>query len=378
MFGQKLRVPIFTQPMKFSVAKDKLLEGLQTVQNVVSTRTTLPILSNVLIRAENGALHFTTNDLDCGMSCSVEAKIEKPGGTTIPARRLTGIVKELPASEVSVEVDGKNAASLTCGASFFKMMCLPEDEFPALPKLEKAKAFTLHQKALKDALRKTSYGVSIDETRYVLNGILFSFKENKLTLVATDGRRLALVDIELEFPRSNEVDVVIPSKCITELQRLLGEEGDVKLAVGENHVSFEAGGKLLVSKLIEGNYPNYRQVIPAESRERITIERELLLTAVRRVSLLSSDKSNSVKLVFTKNNLEITANTPDIGESHESLAISYKGKEFSVAFNPGFLMDPLRNLTEDEIHLEVSDEMSPGVIKVNSPFLYVLMPMRIS
>ena len=364
--------------MKFSVAKDKLLEGLQTVQNVVSTRTTLPILSNVLIRAENGALHFTTNDLDVGMSCSVEAKIEKPGGTTIPARRLASIVKELPASEVSVEVDGKNVASISCGASFFKMMCLPEDEFPALPKLEKAKAFTLQQKVLKDALRKTSYGISTDETRYVLNGILFSFKENKLTLVATDGRRLALVDIEAEFPRSNEVDVVIPAKCITELQRLLGEEGDVKLAVGENHVSFEAGGKLLVSKLIEGNYPNYRQVIPAESRERITIERELLLNAVRRVSLLSSEKSNSVKLIFTKNNLEIAANTPEIGEAHESLAISFKGKDFSVAFNPIFLQDPLRALTEDEIHLEVSDEMSPGVIKIGTPFLYVLMPMRIS
>ena len=364
--------------MKFTVAKDKLLEGLQTVQNVVSTRTTLPILSNVLIRAENGALHFTTNDLDVGMSCSVEAKIEKPGGTTIPARRLAGIVKELPASEVSVEVDGKNVASLNCGASFFKMMCLPEDEFPALPKLEKAKAFTLPQKVLKDALRKTSYGISTDETRYVLNGILFSFKENKLTLVATDGRRLALVDIEAEFPRSNEVDVVIPAKCITELQRILGDEGDVKLAVGENHVSFEAGGRLLVSKLIEGNYPNYRQVIPAESRERITIERELLLNAVHRVSLLSSEKSNSVKLIFTKNNLEIAANTPDIGEAHESLAISYKSKDFSVAFNPIFLQDPLRALTEDEIHLEVSDEMSPGVIKIGTPFLYVLMPMRIS
>ena len=364
--------------MKFTVAKDKLLEGLQTVQNVVSTRTTLPILSNVLIRAENGALHFTTNDLDVGMSCSVEAKIEKPGGTTIPARRLAGIVKELPASEVSVEVDGKNVASLSCGPSFFKMMCLPEDEFPALPKLEKAKAFTLPQKVLKDALRKTSYGISTDETRYVLNGILFSFKENKLTLVATDGRRLALVDIEAEFPRSNEVDVVVPAKCITELQRILGDEGDVKLAVGENHVSFEAGGRLLVSKLIEGNYPNYRQVIPAESRERITIERELLLNAVRRVSLLSSEKSNSVKLIFTKNNLEIAANTPDIGEAHESLAISYKSKDFSVAFNPIFLQDPLRALTEDEIHLEVSDEMSPGVIKIGTPFLYVLMPMRIS
>ena len=364
--------------MKFSVAKDKLLEGLQTVQNVVSTRTTLPILSNVLIRAENGALHLTTNDLDVGMSCSVEVSIEKTGGTTIPARRLATIVKELPASEVSVEVDSKNVASIRCGPSFFKMLGLPEDEFPALPKLDKAKAFTLQQKALKEALRKTSYAISTDETRYVLNGILFSFKENKLTLVATDGRRLALVDLEAEFPRSNEVDVVVPAKCITELQRLLADEGEVKLAVGENHVSFEAGGKLLVSKLIEGNYPNYRQVIPTESRERITIERELFLNAVRRVALLSSEKSNSVKLNFTKNNLEITANTPDIGEARESLAISYKTKDFSVAFNPKYMIDPLNALANDEVFLELIDELSPGVFKINGPFLYVVMPMRLS
>jgi DNA polymerase-3 subunit beta len=378
MFGHKPPLIVSPTPMKFSVAKDKLLEGMQTVQNVVSTRTTLPILSNVLIRADNGALFLTTNDLDVGISCSVEAKVETPGGTTLPARRLAGIVKELPAAEVDVEVDGKNVASIRCGPSFFKMMGLPEDEFPALPKLENAKAFTLKQKDLKDALRKTSYAISTDETRYVLNGILFSFKENKMTMVATDGRRLALVDLEVEFPRSNEVDIVVPSKCIGELQRLLADEGDVKLAVGENQVAFEAGGRLLVSKLIEGNYPNYRQVIPQESRERVTIERELLLNAARRVGLLSSEKSNSVKLNFTKNNLEITANTPEIGEARESLPISYKGKEFSIAFNPIFLQDPLRNLVEDEIHLDVSDEMSPGVIKVGTPFLYVLMPMRIS
>lgn len=364
--------------MKFSIAKDKLLEGMQTVQNVVSTRTTLPILSNVLIRAENGALSLTTNDLDVGISCSVEAKVEKPGGTTLPARRLAGIVKELPAAEVDVEVDGKNVASIRCGPSFFKMMGLPEEEFPALPKLENAKAFTLKQKDLKDALRKTSYAISTDETRYVLNGILFSFKENKMTMVATDGRRLALVDLEVEFPRSNEVDIVVPAKCIGELQRLLSDEGDVKLAVGENQIAFEASGRLLVSKLIEGNYPNYRQVIPQESKERVTIERELLLNAARRVGLLSSEKSNSVKLNFSKNNLEITANTPEIGEARESLPISYKGKDFSIAFNPTFLQDPLRNLVEEEIHLDVSDEMSPGVIKIGTPFLYVLMPMRIS
>lgn len=364
--------------MKFNVAKDKLLDGLQTVQNIVSTRTTLPILSNVLIRAEDGVLRFTTNDLDVGMSCTVEAKVEKGGGTTLPARRLASIVKELPAADVEVEVDSKNIASIRCGQSFFKMMGLAEEEFPALPKLADAKVFTLRQKELKDALRKTAFAISTDETRYVLNGILFSFKESKLTMVATDGRRLALVDLELEFPRGQEVDVIVPSKCVIELQRLLADEGEIKMNVGENQVGFDVNGKVLVSKLIEGNYPNYKQVIPPEAKERVTIERELLLTAVRRVSLLSSDKSNSVKLIFTKNNLEITANTPEVGEAHESLAVNFKGKEMSIAFNPGFLQDPLRNLTDDEVHIDLIDEMSPGVIKIGTPFLYVLMPMRIS
>jgi DNA polymerase-3 subunit beta len=364
--------------MKFSVSKEKLLTGLQTVQNVVSTRTTLPILSNVLLQAEEGQLRLTTTDLDVGVSGKVDAQVEKPGATTLPARRLATIVRELPTSEIQIEIDAKNVASIRCGQSFFKIMGLPEEEFPPLPKFEDAKVFTLGQKELRDALKKTAYAISTDETRYVLNGILFSFKENKLTMVATDGRRLALVDLELEFPRSQEADVIVPSKCVTELARLVGDDGEVKMTVGENQVAFEANGTLLVSKLIEGNYPNYRQVIPGEAKERVTLERELFHNAVHRVSLLSSEKSNSVKLVFSKNNIEIASNTPDVGEARESLAVAYKGRDFSIAFNPEFLMAPLRNLSNEEIYLDLIDEMSPGVIKIQSPFLYVLMPMRIS
>jgi len=364
--------------MKFSVSKEKLLAGLQTVQNVVSTRTTLPILSNVLLQASNGQVRFTTTDLDVGVSGTIEANVEREGGTTLPARRLVNIVRELPAAEVIIEVDSKNVATIRCGQSFFKILGLPEDEFPPLPKFEEAKSFTLSQQMLRDALKKTAYAISTDETRYVLNGILFTFKENKLTLVATDGRRLALVDLELEFPRSLEADVIVPTKAVTELGRLLGDDGDVKLSIAENQVAFEVGGTLLVSKLIEGNYPNYRQVIPGDAKERITLEREQFLNAVHRVSLLSSEKSNSVKLVFTKNNIEIAANTPDIGEARESLPVVYKGREFSIAFNPEFLQAPLRNLSNDEVYLDLIDEMSPGVIKIQSPFLYVLMPMRIS
>ncbi len=364
--------------MKFSVSKEKLVEGLQLVQNVVSTRTTLPILSNVLLQAEEGMLHLTTTDLDVGVSGGIEAKVERAGATTLPARRLATIVRELPASEVTVEVDSKNVASIRCGQSFFKILGLPEEEFPPLPRFEDATVFTLGQKEVGDGLKKTSYAISTDETRYVLNGILFSFKDNKLTMVATDGRRLALLDIEVEFPQSQEAEFIVPTKCINELRRLVGPSGDLKLRVGENQVAFEVNGTLLVSKLIEGNYPNYRQVIPGEAKERVTLERELFYNAVHRVSLLASEKSNSVKLVFTKNNIEIAANTPDVGEAHESLPVNYKGRDLSIAFNPEFLMAPLQALPEDEVYLDLIDEMSPGVIKIQSPFLYVLMPMRIS
>jgi DNA polymerase-3 subunit beta len=199
-----------------------------------------------------------------------------------------------------------------------------------------------------------------------------------LTLVATDGRRLALVDLDLEFPKSQEVDLIVPTKAVIELQRLLREEGDMKVTVGDNQIAFELNESFLVSKLIEGNYPNYRQVIPSEAKERVTLERETFLNAARRVSLLASEKSNSVKLIFTKGNIDIVANTPDVGEAKESLPVMYKGKDFSIAFNPEFLMAPLRNLSEDEIYLDLIDEMSPGVIKIAGPFLYVLMPMRLS
>jgi DNA polymerase III subunit beta len=364
--------------MKFSVTKEKLLECLQQVQNVVSTRTTLPILSNVLLQANGNVVHLTTTDLDVGVRGSFEADVEKEGATTLPARRLFTIIRELPSSAISFDIDGKNAASIRSGQSFFKILGLPEEEFPPLPKFDEAKVVTIAQKDLRDGLRKTSYAISTDETRYVLNGVLFSFKDNKLTLVATDGRRLAMLDIELEFPRSHEADIIVPTKAVAELQRLLTDDGDVRVSVSSGQIAFDLNNTLLVSKLIEGNYPNYKQVIPGEMKERVTLERETFLNSLKRVSLLASDKSNSIKLNFSKNNIEITANTPEVGEAKESLPVAYKGREFSIAFNPEFLMAPLRNLAEDEIFLDLIDEMSPGVIKIQSPFLYVLMPMRIS
>ncbi len=363
---------------KFRVTKDKILDGLQRVQNVVSTRTTLPILSNVLVQAGNGGLSLTTTDLDMAVRCTVEAEVAKPGATTLPARKLFMILKEVPSADIEIEVDDRNAASIRSGSSFYKIMGLPEEEFPKFPSAEGGKTVKIEQSVLRDMLKKTAYAVSNDETRYVLNGVYMSFKPSKLTVVATDGRRLALVERDMDVPKGVETELILPTKAVGELQRLLGDKGEAKLSIGENQIIIDLDGATLVSKLIEGTYPNFRQVIPSEAKERVALERELFLAALHRASILASEKSQSVKLSFSKNNLTITATTPEVGEAKETLAINYKGKELTIAFNPQYLMDPLLNLYADEVFLELTDELSPGVLKVNEPFLYVLMPMRLN
>jgi DNA polymerase-3 subunit beta len=369
--------------MNLTITKEQIINGLQAVQNVVSTRTTLPILSNVLLRAENDRLEFTATDLDVTVACSVEAKVKKPGATTVPVKRLFGIVRELNSSEIELEVDDKHTCSVRCGASFYKINGLSADEFPPLTKFKEDKKVALSQETVKGMMRKTAFAVSTDESRYVLNGIYFSLKDHKMTLVATDGRRLALVDEEVDVSEKSQGEFIVPAKAVNELSRLLQDKGEIEIRYAENQASFSLKDEkgfsiLIVTKLIEGNYPNYRQVIPSEVKERVSLIREEFLHALRRAEIMTSEKSNSVKLTFGKNNLSITANSPEVGEARESLAINYKGKEMAIAFNPKYLIDPLNALANDEVFIELIDELSPGVLKINGPFLYVVMPMRLS
>jgi DNA polymerase-3 subunit beta len=369
--------------MNLSVAKDQLIHGLQSVQNIVSTRTTLPILSNVLLRTGENKLEFTATDLDVTIACSVEANVKKKGASTVPVKRFFGVVRELSSPEIELEVDEKNACSIRAGASFYKINGLGADEFPPVTTLKDDKKITISQEKFKGMLRKTSFAISNDESRYVLNGIFISLKEHKITMVATDGRRLALVDEEVDIPESSQGEFIIPTKTVNELSRLLGEKGDLEIRIGENQASFTLNDDkgfsiLILSKLVEGNYPHYRQVIPSDTKERIALPREELLAATRRAQIMTSDKANSVKIAVSRNNLAITANSPEVGEARESLAINYKGKDMAIAFNPAYLIEPLNALTEDEVFLELIDELSPGVLKINGPFLYVVMPMRLS
>lgn len=363
--------------MKVLISKAMLQDGLQKVQNVVSQRSTLPILSNVLLTADKNGLWLTTTDLEVTVRCRVEADVQKTGAGTVPARRLASIVRELPDSVIEIQIDDKNQASVTCGSSFFKIIGLSEDEFPPLPKAEGKHSYTLDQGIFREMLRKCAYAASTDETRFVLNGVYLSFKGGKLTTVATDGRRLALVEQEVEYPAEAEADMILPSKAVAELMHVLKDKGDLKIHAGDNQIVFEFDAVMVASKLIEGQYPNYRQVIPTQCEERVVLERESLLAALRRVSLVTTDKSNATKLTFTKNLLAVSLSTPDVGEARETIPIKYTGKDIEVAFNPEYMMDPLKNLSKDEIAIEMTDELSPGVIKADITFLYVLMPMRV-
>lgn len=369
--------------MNLTISKEQIINGLQAVQNVVSTRTTLPILSNVLLRAEENRLELTATDLDVTITCSVEAKVKKGGASTVPVKKLFGIVRELANADIDLQVDEKNVCSIQSGASFYKINGLSADEFPPPPKFGEDKKVTLPQETVRGMMKKTSFAISSDESRYVLNGIFISLKDHKMTMVATDGRRLALADEEVDVSEKSQGEFIVPAKAVNELNRLLQDKGEIELRYADNQAAFalkdEKGGPvLIVTKLIEGNYPNYRQVIPAETKERVALVREEFLHALRRAEIMTSEKSNSVKLNFGKNRLEITANSPEVGEAKETLAINYKGPEMAIAFNPKYMIDPLNALANDEVFLELIDELSPGVLKINGPFLYVVMPMRLS
>lgn len=362
--------------MKVTFTKEAILAGLQKVLSIISTRTTHPVLKNILFRAEKDHILLTATDLDITVRTKVPAEVSKSGATTLPARQVSMVFKEVVGAEIQMDVDGDNVASIRAGSSFFKLKGISEEDFPVLPKFEGGKSYSVPEGLLATMLKHTAYAASRDESRYVLNGVLLSFKGAKLTAVASDGRRMALYESELEFAKDSEGDYVLPIKAVEELIKTLGDEGTVKVLAMPNQISFEFRDVLLITKLVEGTYPNFRQVIPAQSAERIKLEREALLGAVRRASLVAVEQTNSVKLNFSKNKLEVTAVAPNVGEAQETLAVAYTGKPLSIAFNPEYLMDPLRVLVQDEIYLELTDELNPGLIKADIPFLYVIMPMR--
>ncbi len=374
--------------MKFKINRDHFSNGLAQVLNVVGSKAAMPILSNVLIEAEKDQISLTTTNLDLGIRCRIKADVKEGGSVTLPVKRLATIVRELPNVDVAFDSTATHQVKIASGGSNFRIMGIGAEEFPKLPDSADDKNYALEQAELATMLGNVSYAQSTDETRYILNGVYFNFKDGKLALVATDGRRLALVSKEMTVPAASAGAIILPAKTVAELLRLLGKGEKVKVSFNERRAAFQIDtGKdtsgltdsiYLFSKVVEGNYPNYQQVIPKETHQRIKLERELFLQCIHRAALVTSEKSNSVKIKLSANLLEITASSPDFGESHESMAISYSGPDLQVAFNPQFLMDPLRALTKDEVFFELKDEVSPGVFKTLESFVCVIMPVRLS
>lgn len=380
--------------MKFKIHRDHFSNGLQQVLNVVGSKATMPILSNVLIEAEGDTISLTTTNLDLGIRARIKATVEVEGAVTLPVKRLATIIKELPNSEVRVEASPTNQVKISSGGSNFKIMGISREEFPALPDFNDERSFTIEQSNLASMIKSVSYAQSSDETRYMLNGVFFNFLEaengnaGKVSLVATDGRRLAKIDHEMEVGEGMSGSLILPAKTVSELTRLLDKGETLKIAFNDRRVAFQihtkddsdgfVGDIHLVSKVVEGNYPNYQQVIPKETHQRIKVERELFLQSIHRAALVTTDKANQVKIQISNNLMELSASSPDFGESHETLAIDYSGPDLQVAFNPQFLMDPLKALTKDEIFFELKDEVSPGVFKTLESFLCVIMPVRLT
>jgi DNA polymerase-3 subunit beta len=363
--------------MKLKAQKADLIGGIQTVQNVITSKAALPILSHILIETGQGGLRLTATDLDIGISCVIPVDVQEPGAITIPAKRFGDIIKELPGENVSITTKKNNLVNITTDTCDFKIMGLAKEEFPKLPEFQNKEVVKLEQATLKEMLGLTAFAVSFDETRYILNGILFKIEKNNLVLVATDGKRLAIMEKKLSSPADKAIQMIVPLKTIQELGRNLKEEGELSVILGNNQVLFELGQVTIISRLIEGEFPDYKQVIPPASEQKMSLKREEFLLAVRRAALLSTPDYQAVKLEVFKNKLVISKSTPDIGESREEVPAEYKGKELIIGFNPLFLADVLKNLDQETIQMELTDSEKPGVIRADG-YVYIVLPMRLS
>ena len=376
--------------MKFKINKEHFSIGLKQVSNVVSSKPQMPILNNVLIKAEKGRVLLTTTNLDLGIRCSITAEVEEEGDITLPVKRLEKIVASTPEKEITIESSDGQTAKIRSGRyEAPRFNGLKSEEFPPLPSFVDQHSFEFSALELSSMLRSVSYAQSNDENRYILNSVFFNFDAGKLTLVATDGRRLALISRDVPMSDGDEGSIILPAKTVAELEKLLTQGKSVKISFNERQVAFDialaddseskglAGSIYLVSKIVEGSYPNYKQVIPKENDRRIKIERELMSETVQRGSIITNEKQNSVKLRIAENALEISAQSVEFGESREVIDVEYAGPEVTIGFNPEFLLSPLRNLTKDEIFFEFKDEMSPGVFKTLDNFICVVMPLRV-
>ena len=371
--------------MKLTIKKEEILRGLQRIQGVVEKKNTMPILSNMLLIADSSGVEIIATDLEIGLRGRYAAAVEKPGAVTVSAKKMYEIVRELPAEDIQIKVEDNNWVKIQTGHSQFKLVGLPRDEYPALPDVAEEGMIVIEGDTLRDMIKKTLYAVGENDARYVLNGLFVHMTQTKgglnLRMVGTDGHRLSMVDRVVDAKHKEE-SIIIPKKAMVELRRLLEEDtpkAELRLGFSKNHALFKRDGLIMVSKLIDGNYPNYLQVVPAKSTKKVTVPKDIFTHAVKRVSILSKEKTNAVKLQLEPGRLILSTNNPEVGEATEELAVDYKGEAIAIGFNSRYLMDVLLAMDRETISLELSDALSPCLITEEGDENYkcVVMPMRV-
>jgi DNA polymerase III subunit beta len=370
--------------MEFSVKKFDLLEELNLTQGVVERKTTIPILSNLLVEAKGNRLTITATDLELSIRTSCEAKVKKEGAGTIPAKKLLELVRLLPDGEIKFKLQENHWVHITSDRKNYKLVGMSKDNFPSLPPFPHA-LVKIPAKLLADAIAKTTFAISLEESRYTLNGALLVLKPGSLAMVATDGHRLAMIETDHKFEGLGpETRVLVPKKAMTEIQRLAGESADdgvIEFAQDESHLFFQFGGRLLTSRKLTGQFPNFEAVLPRDANKTVVLERGELQDALRRVSQLADQRSHAVKFTLAKEGIEISASSPEYGEAKEAIDKEFSGDPIAIGFNAQYLLDFLGAAADGPISFELKDDQSAGQLRPTasetSRYRYVVMPMRI-
>ena len=367
--------------MELVVRKNELLRELQLFQGIVERKNTIPILANVLIEANGDEMRMLATDLEVALRSKCHASVAKGGSLTLPAKKLYEIVKALPETDVRIEED-KKGVKVAADRFDSRMQTLPREDFPTLPDASGKTRATLPRNALKQMVEKTQFAITGEDTRYFLNGAKFVLRPDTLTLVATDGHRLALVEVAHKVDVNEEIGVILPKKTLLELGKLLAEgDGDVLFEAGENHLFFDVGGRMLISRMIDGQFPAYERVIPKNNDKEIDFEKERLTSAVKRVALLSNERSRAVKFEISKGKVEVTSSSSEFGEASEEIAVDYSGAPLAISFNAQYVLDFLSAVETDSVQLSLKDEVSQAVMRPigaqGYSYTYVIMPMRI-
>lgn len=368
--------------MKFTISREKLQEGLQAVTAAVPARTTLPVLANLLVETTDRGVRFSATDLDIAVGTEVSADVETPGAITIPAKKLSEIARELPPSSVKVQASGEQRVSIECGRSKFRLMGLPKEEFPSFPTVRFQESWRIKSGDLQKLITHTAFAASNEESRPILNGVLWELRKEHMRMVATNGHRLARMEIPVEESTAEGMDLIVPPKALEQIRRLFPAEEELEIARGENHLGFRSPFTSVITRLVEGPYPNYEQVIPKDNDRYCVADKSALISALKRMMVIASDQTHRTKLSFNTAMVKFSVTTPDIGEASDELSVSYTGDPLDIGFNATYLLEILRFIPTEQVKITFSaPERAATVEPVDwddpAKYLCLVMPLRL-